>query len=263
MAGKGEPKAQRSTAETSTLDLALRIVEFLAYQSQAMPLAAIAQAFDASKATVYRHLQTLKRHGFVRQDAGTGHYEAGIKLMVLGEATRGRFDILSAARPELLALRDQSGHAVTVCKIIDDELVVLELFQGRTVIEFSTRPGTRLAFHASAHGKIWLAFGPGGLLDQVLGAEMKAWTPKTLTDPAALRAEVEAVRARGWSTAPDEVITGVNTIAAPVYDHRGILAGSIAIVGATQFIPARPSDPVIDEVVATARRISSSLGWRK
>jgi DNA-binding IclR family transcriptional regulator len=263
MAGKGEPKAQRSTAETSTLDLALRVVEFLAYQSQAMPLAAIAQAFDASKATIYRHLQTLKRHGFVRQDEGTGHYEAGVKLMVLGEATRGRFDILAAARSDLLALRDQSGHAVTVCKIIDGDLVVLELFQGRTVIEFSTRPGTRLAFHASAHGKIWLAFGPDGLLDRVAASDMKAWTPKTLTDPAALRAEVAAVRAQGWSTAPDEVITGVNTVAAPVYDHRGVLAGSVAIVGATQFIPARPSDTVIDEVVGTARRISSSLGWRK
>ncbi len=263
MVDKGEPRAGRSTAETSTLDLALRIVEFLAYQSQSMPLAAIAQAFDASKATVYRHLQTLKRHGFVRQDEGTGHYEAGVKLMVLGEATRGRFDILTAARSDLLALRDASGHAVTVCKIIDGDLVVLELFQGRTVIEFSTRPGTRLAFHASAHGKIWLAFGPDGLLDRVAAADMKAWTPKTLTDPVALRAEVDAVRAQGWSTAPDEVITGVNTVAAPVYDHRGVLAGSVAIVGATQFIPARPSDAVIDEVVGTARRISSSLGWRK
>jgi DNA-binding IclR family transcriptional regulator len=56
----------------------------------------------------------------------------------------------------------------------------------------------------------------------------------------ALLADLDTVRERGWATAPDEVITGVNTLAAPVFDHRQILVGSIAIVGATQFITPPP-----------------------
>lgn len=85
-------------AGTSTLDLALRLVEFLAFQSAPLSLGEIAAAFEASKATVYRHLVTLQRHGFVRQDPATSRYEAGIKLMVLGEAQRSRFDVVTAAR---------------------------------------------------------------------------------------------------------------------------------------------------------------------
>ena len=54
-------KAERGTG-TSTLDMALRIVEFLAAQDQPLTLAHIAKAFSASKATVYRHLVTLQRH---------------------------------------------------------------------------------------------------------------------------------------------------------------------------------------------------------
>lgn len=268
----GTPAQRRAVSEglgqaptatgTSTLDLALRMVEHLALQSRPLSLAQIASDFSASKATCYRHLVTLQRHGFVRQDAETGRYEAGVKLMVLGEALRDRFDVLTAARAELMTLRDRTGQAVTICALIDGDLVVLELMQGRTLIDFSTRPGTRLDFHASAHGKVWLAFGPTHLADRVLAGPLKSWTPQTLSTPAILRAEITAVKARGWSTAPDEVITGVNTIAAPIFDHRGVLVGSLAIVGATQFIPSNPEDAQVAEVTGAAGRVSRSLGWR-
>jgi DNA-binding IclR family transcriptional regulator len=248
---------------TSTLDLALRIVEFLAYQSGPTTLAAIATEFGASKATVHRHLRGLASRGFVRQDAATGRYDVGVKLMVLGEACRSRFDIVTTARPELIQLRDETGQAVTICALVDGDVVVLELTQGRTVIEFATRPGTKLALHASAHGKIWLAFGPATLLETERREPLPAWTPETITDPQTLERDVAKVRERGWSTAPDEVISGVNTIAAPVYDHQGRLVASIAIVGAKQFIPADPADAQVEAVVGTARRISRALGWRE
>lgn len=258
----GPARGASGATGTSTLDLALRLVEHLALQSRPVALAQLAATFSANKATVYRHLVTLQSHGFVRQDPDTGRYAAGIKLLVLGEALRDRFDVLSAARAELMELRDRTGQAVTICSVIDDELVVLELLQGRSIIEFSTRPGTRLDYHASAHGKIWLAYGPEELTERVLSGPLKSWTPNTLSAPEALRAEIAAVKARGWSTAPDQVITGVNTLAAPVFDHRGALAGSLAIVGATQFIPPVPEDAQVKEVVGAASRISHSLGWR-
>ncbi|WP_342642520.1 IclR family transcriptional regulator [Rhodoligotrophos ferricapiens] len=257
----------RNDAGTGTLDLALRIVEFLTQQPQATPLTAIARHFGASKATVYRHLNTLVRHGFARRDPDTGRYEVGVKLMVLGEAARSRLDVMKASRDELIRLRDASGQAVTICKAIDDEVVVLDLIQGQTVIEFGTRPGTRLPTYASAHGKIWLAFGPKALLARTLDAQRKALTPQTLVDPSALTTEIDLVRERGWSTAPNEVVTGVNALAAPIFDHRGELAGSLAIVGFTQFIPEQPNPRQVEQVVETARRISRSLGgtlgWRQ
>lgn len=254
--------ARAAPAGTSTLDLALRAVEYLVLQSRPVALAQIAEALSSSKATIYRHLVTLQRHGFVRQDPNTGRYDAGIKLMVLGEALRQRFDIVSAAREELMTLRDRTGQAVTLCDVIDEELIVLELIQGRTMIEFAMRPGTRLAFHASAHGKIWLAFGPPERSQAVVAGELKAWTPSTIVSGEALLAEIALVREQGWATAPDQVITGVNTLAAPVFDHRKVLVGSIAIVGATQFIAPEPNPEQIREVVGAAARISRGLTWK-
>lgn len=256
------PPAYRATSGTGTLDLALRIIEFLSHQAQPIALTAIARHFDANKATVYRHLQTLIQHGFARQDPSTGRYEVGIKLVMLGETARNRFDVVRAARDELIRLRDISGQAVTICSLIDNEVVVLELLQGHAVIEFGMRPGTRMQSHASAHGKIWLAFGPEEFYRRSLERDREALTPQTLIDRELLADEIRAVRSRHWSTAPDQVVTGVNALAAPIFDHRGELAGSLAIVGFTQFIPAEPDERQVDAVVETARRISRALGWR-
>lgn len=234
---------------TGTLDLALRLLEHLAHRSQPASLGVLAKTFSASKATVYRHLQALREQGFVHQDEHSGEYEVGIKLVVLGEAARGRFDIVRAGRDELIALRDATRQAATVCGMVQDALVVLDLIQGHTVIEFGVRPGTRLALEASAHGKVWLAFASDA-------ARMPASRTSTLAP------ELARVRKRGWATAPSEVVAGVNALAAPVLDHTGRIAGSIAIVGATQFIPPEPARAQIDAVVGAARRISSALGWR-
>ena len=257
-------KARSAAApkDTGTLDLALRILDHLAEQASPIALTAIAQTFAASKSTVYRHLSALARHGFVRRDVSTGRYAIGIKLMVLGETSRSNFEIVTVARDALLKLRDTTGQAVSLCALLDDDLVVLDLMHGRSVVEFTTRPGTRLALHASAHGKIWLAFGPEGLLKKVLSAPRAAWTSHTLTDAKALLNEVQAVRKRGWSTAPNQAVMGVNTLAAPVFDHRGVLVGSIAFVGSTQVIAAKPTPAQLGAVLDAARSVSRDLGWK-
>jgi DNA-binding IclR family transcriptional regulator len=80
---------------------------------------------------------------------------------------------------------------------------------------------------------------------------------------SALAHEIARVRRRGWATAPNEVVEGVNALAAPVLDHATRMVGSIAIVGATQFIPPEPGRAQIDAVLGAARRISRALGWRR
>src|SRR3977135_626267 len=100
----GSPSEQlpaRRSPATDTVDLALQILEHLAHRSQSAPLGAITKEFWVSKATIYRHLQALVQQGFVHQDEATGNYEVGIKLVVLGEAGRGRFDIVRGGRRAL------------------------------------------------------------------------------------------------------------------------------------------------------------------
>jgi DNA-binding IclR family transcriptional regulator len=141
-------------------------------------------------------------------------------------------------------------------------VVVLELLHGRAIVDFGTRPGTLLDLHASAHGKVALAFGSQGLLERCLAKPLKAWTPHTICSHTAIRRAISQVRSDGWATAPNQVLLGVNGLAAPVLDHRGVYAGGIAIAGSIQSVPGAPSSEQIASVTATAERISRKLGWR-
>src|SRR5262249_31679769 len=145
--------------------------------------------------------------------------------------------------------------------LAEGAVVVLEMLQGKSLIEFGVRPGARMDLHASAHGQVALAFGPPDLLEGILAGPLNAWTPHTLTDPAAVRAAVEQVRRQGWATAVDAVQIGVNALAAPVLDHRGELKGAIAVVGPSHVIPHVPEPRLIDLVTSAAAEASRRLGW--
>ena len=234
-------------AGLASVDLVLDLMERLAASPRPRGVSDLARDLGISKARAHRHLRALVQRGYVRQDPESERYEIGIKLLSLGESVRERFGVLEAMRPEMAALREATGQAVTASALVEGAVTVLEMLPGRTLIEFGVRPGARLELTSSAQGLIALAFGPPALM--------------ALAD-AALAGEVEAVRRRGWATAADKVLVGVNALAAPVFDHRGELRGALAIVGSSQLIAAVPTDDQIAEVTRAADEASRRLGWR-
>ena len=247
---------------TETVDLSLRLLERLASSREPIRVSDLAREFGSSKATVYRHLQALVRHGFVHQEPTTMRYAAGIKLFILGERLRERFDIIAVAREDMARLREDTGQPVTLSALMENQAVILEVVQGQAIVNFGTQPGTVLDLHASAHGNIALAFGPEHLMAHCLARPLKAWTPQTICSPSALQRAIAQVRTRGWATAPNRVLQGVNGLAAPLFNHAGHYAGAVAIAGSIQYIPASPPPSQIKAVTHAAERISRKLGWK-
>ena len=114
---------------TATVDLSLSLLERLANSKEPLGITELAREFASSKATVYRHLQALMLHGFVHQEPSTMRYAAGIKLFVLGERLRERFDVLVVARDDLARLREETRQPVTLSALVENQVVVLEVLQ--------------------------------------------------------------------------------------------------------------------------------------
>jgi DNA-binding IclR family transcriptional regulator len=247
--------------DLDSVDLILRLLELLAGASGPRGVTDIAGELAISKARAHRHLRALVNRGYAVQDGRSEGYEVGVKVLSLGEKVRERFDVIGAIRPVMAPLRAASGLAVTASALVREEVIVLEMLQGESVIEFGVRPGSRLDLHASAHGLVTLAFGPPDLMAHVLAAPLRRWTDRTLTDPDAVKSAVARARRRGWATAANAVQVGVNALAAPVRDHRGVCRGAVAIVGATQFIAAEPAAAQIALVRGAAAQASRSLGF--
>jgi len=99
-------------------------------------------------------------------------------------------------------------------------------------------------------------------MDRVLAKALPRNTPSTISERAALRAEVEQVRRQGWAIAPNQAVIGLNALAAPIFDALGGFAGAIAIVDSIQFVPEDPSGRQIRQTVDAARKISTTIGFR-
>jgi len=260
--GLADRSALPSSSDLESVDLVLRLLEVLATSSQPRGVTDLARELTISKPRAHRHLRALVQRGYARQDPQTDGYEIGVRVLALGEMVRERFDAIGAMRPAMAPLREATGLAVTASAIIGDEVVVLEMLQGPNAIQFTVRPGSSLDLHASAHGLVALAFGPPALLNALLSRPLNAFTDRTLTEPEVVRAEAARVRRQGWATAVDAVQVGVNALAAPVFDHRGVCRGALALVGPTQVIPEAPFERQIELVTQAARDASVRLGWR-
>lgn len=237
-------------------DITLRMLEHLALESEPRGVTELAEALGLAKTTAHRHLRTLVERGFARQHAGTQRYEPGIKLFQLGERLRERFTLGRAAREVMQRLRDTSGQAVTLSALIDSRVIVVDLLQGHTLIEFGVRPGTDMDLTRTAHGRTALAFGPVSL--RPVSGRMAG----SRQNNAALERQLSSIRKQGWATAANEVMYGMNALASPVFDAGGQYLGAVAIVGSVQYIPAKPSAAQIEQVKGAALAISSHMGWR-
>jgi DNA-binding IclR family transcriptional regulator len=96
-------------------------------------------------------------------------------------------------------------------------------------------PGTlfpnaaRLPLHATAMGRVLLAFGPRSLLRVVSGGGLSHYTSRTLTCPRDLERAVQQVRARGFALVTGELQATDAAVAVPVFDVRGRVIAAIEV----------------------------------
>lgn len=242
--------------------LAIRLLEAVAESETPKRVTDLAQQIGTTKARVFRHLQTLVKRGYALQDEASGRYCSGPKLVLLGQRAIENLSLVNEARPVMRALCDALGHSVGLSQLAGESLHTVDMARGSTPFSITSLRGTQQIFHATALGKVALAFGEPRLAEKVLAAPLAAVTPHTITDPEKLRREIGRIAARGWAVSPNELNIGINALAAPIFDASERLTGAIAILDMVQLLPAQPSPKQIDSVLAAAVEISRRLGYR-
>ena len=250
MAKTGQP----STARIASARRSLAILDVLA-EEPSLGTNEIARRLQMSPSTTSRQLATLVEAGLVEHLPATGRYRLGIRLVALATSVLSRLDVRTIAHPHLEELTAELCETATLSVPGDPDAITVDVVRSPRYIADGSRLGRPSIAHATAAGKVMLAF--DGVRPQ---RSLPAYTPRTITDPRKLDAEVERVRRRGWADAFEERELGLNAIAAPVWASDGTLAGIIALQGP---IPrfgraaARAALPVLRDRAAV---ISAELG---
>lgn len=255
--GQHEMAAQEGV---KAADMCLRILEFVAFESDGAGVTQIAGHVGMAKSAIFKHLQTLIDHGFVTQDVSSSRYRLGPKAWLLARNAPNLDDVAANALPLMQAARNELGLGVVLSSPTPQSAFVVATVASNHQIEIGVRPGSQLSLHASAQGKVYLAFGPREALERICDAPLAAVTPRTITDPNILRAEVENVRQNGYAVAPGESLLGINVIAAPVWNYEGKLVASIGLIGSVQHIASVPDQMLVSRLLALTRSVSAALG---
>lgn len=214
------------------------------------------------KSVVHRVLITLEQSGFVASDPVSRRYRLGPKALRLGLAALAQTDIRRLALPRLRSLRDRTGETTTLSLLSGDERVYVEQVESLHPVRQTIPIGGRAPLYVGASSKAILAFLPIDRQERILamavGARRVDGTP---IDPALLRDEIQTIRQQGYAISRSERILGATSVAAPIFDHRGEVIGSMSVAGVTVRQNQADLEALGPLVRETAAGLSIELGW--
>ena len=226
------------------------------------PLSAteIAKELGLHKSSASRILATLSAARFVERDAESGRYSLGLGILSLASHVLARYQLPSAARRFLELLADRIGETITISTWNGQEAVNLDQIMGERSVLNMSPPGRVNPAHCTATGKIFLAYLPDDR-DHALAGPLKKFTPKTISSKRKLVAELRDVAAAGYAVNEQEFDLDVSSVAAPVFNVRGVPVYAVAVTIPHFRYDAATKLRLIAETTAAGRYLSGLLGY--
>ena len=109
----------------------------------------------------------------------------------------------------------------------NNELKLIDQVDGQYLLGATNWIGRNVPYHASALGKVLLAFNAA----QLPSGNLQSKTNRTITSRAQLEKELQKVRKVGYAILDNELEEGLVAVAAPVFDHNGSVVAAISISG--------------------------------
>jgi len=244
-----------------SIERAAAILRLLSGRSRRLGVVEIAGQLGLPKTTVHGILKTLRDVGFVEQDPESGKYQLGAALLHMGSSYLDGNELRTRALNWSDSLAARSRESVRIGTLHEGRvLIVHHVFRPDDSLQVLD-VGTLLPAHATALGKALLADSPY-IADELAAAGLDRFTPATVTDARALRAQLDKTRERGWAAEVEELVEGEVSYAAAIKDRRGVLVGAIGISGPVERLLANgePSAELISYVREAARAVSRDLG---
>lgn len=246
--------AESSRRAVGSVARAVQLLDVLAASDHGLRVNEVARRLGVTASTASRLLATLQEAGLVERTEA-GPYRLGLKLVALSDRVLAQLDVRQLARPLLARLVDQTGETATVSLPGEGEAVTVDFVPSPASIVSMARVGRPSIPHATAVGKVMLAFG-----DTREAAPLEAMTERTITDLGALARELAGIRERGFAEAVGEREPDLAAVAAPVFGRDGRLVAILGIQGPASRLPAATRRAVRQPLLTAAAELGRSLG---
>lgn len=205
---------------------------------------------DIPKPTIVRLAMILEQEGFLRR--ADGSYRLGPRSFELGQVYLRGMHLADVVQPVLSELSEELAETCCLASLHGREIVHLAVAKSTRPVRYVTEVGQRAPAHASGLGKALLSrMGEEEVTAAMGNGPYERFTAHTLVDRAALAAELERTRERGFARDMEEAALGLRCVA---------VAGELPLLGTVGLSVSGPAADYDDETAPQfAERLRAAL----
>lgn len=250
----------KRTYNITALQRGLRLLQLFSESSQPLTAKQVADRSRLPVSTVHRFLANLEAAGFLNCTGSV--YHLGIACFAIGQAALSQLDIRRVSLPHLQELNRQTRETVHLTVRHGTSAVYVEKLDSTEQLRIFSRIGAAVPLHCTAVGKVMLAYmsdqGRENLLPQLA---LERFTPNTVANLQQLVAELHRIRRNGYACDLEEHELHIRCIAAPVWDHAGIVNASLSITAPVVRMAVSRLRQLAPLIQAAGQQISRELGY--
>jgi len=246
-----------------TLDRALDVLECFTYGSRELDMPHIIKATGFNRTTARRLVNHLLSREYLAYNPERRTYRLGIKLFRLGGIVMSSFSLRKVASPHLTKLRDDTGMAVFLGTLHNEQILYLDKRESTGLIRITSDIGTLKPIHFAMLGPVLMADMPRELQEDILDRyPLVRYTPHTITDREAFSLELARIRDQGYFLENKGFLDGFIGIGAPIRDYTRNTVAALGIAVPEDLMePPDERKRFISGVCGTAGLISKELGY--
>jgi IclR family acetate operon transcriptional repressor len=260
---RGRPRAFADKTDQNrvqSIDRAMALLQRLA-DSPGMTLSELATAEGESPATVYRVLVTLQAHGIAELEDPGQIWHVGSGAFRIGSAFLRRTKVVERSRQPMDRLMRDTGETSNLGVESGDQVLFLSQVETHAAIRAFFPPGTKSPMHVSGIGKALLAWSPATRVAGVVTRQgLPGFTPQSITDAAALAADLSATRARGFAIDDQERAPGMRCVAAPIFNAHAEPVAGLSVSAPAFRLSLDEAGPIGARVRAAADEVTAATG---
>lgn len=223
-------------------------------------LAHLSEQTGLHSSTVFRLLDTMKAHDFVRAHEGGG-YEIGALAFEVGSAFLRRRSMWQEANDLAERLAGVTDETASVGVLDAGEVLYVAIAHGQEQLGIQSVAGTRHPAYCTALGKVLLAALPWREATALLSSKPRPQrTSNTIVELSEMQRELAEVERLGYAVDNEERLVGVRCIGTPIRDHRGTVVAALSASGPSFRMQGEHFESVRDAVLLTAQAASRALG---
>lgn len=252
----------KRTYTITALQRGLNLLTLFANAERGLTASEVAKRSKLPVSTVHRFLMNLETSGFLNC-AEDGIYHLGVLCFGLGHAALAQLDIRRLSLPYLRELNQATRETIHLTVRHGHTAVYVEKLDSPEPVRIYSRIGASVPLYCSAVGKTMLAYMTPAERDALLAeVEFKRLTPNTIGSIQELSAYLQKVRRQGFAYDLEENEPHIRCIAAPIWDHAGLVNASLSITGPAVRMSTTRLRELAPLVKEAGLNISRDLGYQ-